>query len=516
LKYHPSILSRGTNKMAAANNIPADDLFEGKSSPSVGRDPGPPPNNAATLELRELGDAVARRTRSLIAPTPILELEANKSQRGFDLSQHDLRMLCLVTLDMVIDRMGFGSGATRRDIQIALAPIIFASEPDLTPVRERLLLEIVLDALLNEKGRRQRFTSRYATLDGGKVRWLEFEYALLEERQTEDGEGRVFRASKEAINLYTSMLGLDLEDAAIADAAVLRYQAERGRLDDAIQTAYQAQIRAKQYAEHIRTRLEVARRDVDQAAWVGQVLPVIDEALKLIGDRIEKERDLRRGLEQRRDQATGQDLAKLTRLLNEIEKSERTNLDLHRLLLTANQQFRDEHARQRLRRPSAALLPNLETDVFLPWLASPSVDARERFLSTLNMSAGVSSPSVIGLDALWSKLLAPPVVITHAEADTALPETTEMANYPPPFSREDFEDSARFLRGALTGPRKLSELLATAKEQALSKPACRIVVLLSMQQFGAAAERQQFCVEPGGQPFATDEFVGDDLLLSRR
>lgn len=501
--------------MVVATQNSLNDLFAVTASSAVPRKLGPVAMNGEALELRELGDAVARRTRSLIAPAPILELEADKSKRGLDLTQHDLRMLCLVALDTVIDRMGFGSGATRRDIQICLAPILKASEPDLTSDRERLLLELILDALLNEKGRRQRFVARYATLEAGSVRWLEFEYALLEERQTEDGEGRVFRASKEAINLYTSMLGLDLEDAAIADVAVLRYQAERGRLDDAIQTAHQAQIRAKQYAEHVRSRLEIARRDVEQAAWVGQVLPVIDEALKLIGDRMEKERDLRRGLELRRDQATGQDLAKLTRLLNEIDKSERTNLDLHRLLLTASQQFRDEHTRQRLRRPSAALLPDLETDVLLPWLASRSSDARDWFASTLNTAAGVHAPSVIGLDALWTKLLAPPVVVTHAEADTALPVTTEMAMYPPPFAREDFEDSARFLRNTLTGPRRLSELLVTAREEDLSDPACRLVVLLSMQQFGVTAERRQFRVESGGQPLAADGFLGDDLLLSR-
>lgn len=502
--------------MTVANNIPPGDLFGVNSTLAEGPPPDPPPTRTASLELRELGDAVARRTRSLIAPAPILELEADKSKRDIDLSQHDLRMLCLVALDTVIDRMGFGCGATRRDIQIALAPILRSSEPELTPDREQLLLQIILDALLNEKGRRQRFVVRYATLENGTVRWLQFEYTLLEERQTEDGEGRVFRASKEAINLYTSMLGLDLEDAAIADAAVLSYQAQRGRLDDAIQTAHQAQIRAKQYAEHIRTRLEVARRDVEQAAWVGQVLPVIDEALKLIGDRIEKERELRRGLELRRDQASGPDLAKLTRLLNEIEKSERTNLDLHRLLLTANQQFRDEHARQRLRRPSTALLPNLETEVLLPWLDSQSAGARDRFASALNLTAGVHTPPTIGLDALWSKLLAPPVIVVPVEADTQLPTTTELAKSHPPFGREDFEASARFLRNELMSPRQLSDLLITAKNQALSDPARRLVVLLSMQQFGAATEYRQFSAEPGGVPFATDGFAGDDLLLSRQ
>lgn len=170
--------------MATAHNKPLDDLFGGNSPSVESRASSSPPNINASLELRELGDAVARRTRSLIAPSPILELEADKSKRDVDLSRHDLRMLCLIALDTVIDRMGFGSGATRRDIQIALAPIIYASEPSLPPERERLLLDIILDALLNEKRQRQRFVARYATLEGGAVRWLEFEYALLEERQS--------------------------------------------------------------------------------------------------------------------------------------------------------------------------------------------------------------------------------------------------------------------------------------------------------------------------------------------
>src|ERR1035441_9263672 len=160
---------------------PQNDLFAAAVSSIETRQPEPAARRTEALELRELGEAVARRTRSLIAPAPILELEANKSQRDLDLSQHDLRMLCLVTLDTAIDRMGFGSGATRRDVQNALAPILCASEPNLTPDRERLVLDLVLDALLNEKGRRQRFVARYATIEGGAVRWLEFEYALLEE-----------------------------------------------------------------------------------------------------------------------------------------------------------------------------------------------------------------------------------------------------------------------------------------------------------------------------------------------
>ena len=101
--------------MPANANNPVNDLFA--SGTTLGR--APSERATDTLELRELGEAVARRTRSLIAPAPILELEANKSQRDLDLSRHDLRMLCLVVLDVVIDKMGFGTGATRRDVEFS-------------------------------------------------------------------------------------------------------------------------------------------------------------------------------------------------------------------------------------------------------------------------------------------------------------------------------------------------------------------------------------------------------------
>jgi hypothetical protein len=473
-----------------------------------------PSSSGHDLELQELGVAVSRRARNLIVPEPILNVERTKTQRDEDFSRHDLRLLSLVALDAVIDRMGFGTGATRRDIANALALIIRSAEPDIGQLREDAILTLVLDALLNEKERRQRFRARFAALENGKVGWHEFEYSLLEERQIDSGEDRVLRASREAINLYTSMLGLDLEDAAIADAAVLSYQAERGRLDDAIQTAHHAQIRAKAYAEHIRVRLEIARRDVEQAAWTSQVLPVIEEALQHIGNRIDRERELRNGLELRREQAKGEDLAKLSRLLKEIEKSERTNLDLHRLLLTANQQFRDEHARQRLRRPSAVSLPHLEADVFVPFLAWTSQHACSHLQTVISVVGGVKAPYIVSIESLWNKLLAPPIVPECLEAETDLPCTTPIDAPPAPFSAEDFVAVATFLRSQLQDSKRLSDLLMRSESSNLTYAQQRLFVLLTMQQFGTAEERQQFRVDSVGQCFANHGFSGDDLILS--
>lgn len=468
----------------------------------------------ATLEIEELGEAVARRTRSLLAPAPILDLERDKGARGNDLSQHDLRMLCLAILDVAIDKMGFARGATRRDVAHALAPILHGAEPGISAERQEQVLDILIGALLNERERRQQFVERYAAVENGQVCWREFAYRLLEEAQSPESDERVFRASHEAINLYTSMLGLNLEDAAVADAAVLRYQAERGRLDDAIHTAHQAQIRAKAYADKVRRALEIARRNADEARWVKEVLPLIADALEHIRDRLSRERDLRAGLEQRRDRASGEDLAKLTRLLNEVEKSERTNLELHNLLLPASEKFREEHSRQRLRR-RAALLPHLESDVFVPWLVLDSSRALGLLESELNVLAGHTVPTPPGIEQLWAKLLAPPMTATPRTADVALPSMDMLAASPPPFASEDYAGVRDFLRTELAGKRRLSEMLETARAHGLSAATRRLFVLTAMEQYGVDGERQQFWVQPQPETLVAEDFAGDELLLSR-
>ncbi|HXT12609.1 MAG TPA: hypothetical protein VN873_13680 [Candidatus Angelobacter sp.] len=490
------------------------DLFAAEAPLGETAKPLPAITGSYTLESRELGEAVARRTRSLIAPSPLLELESNKTQRDLDLSRHDLRMLCLVVLDVVIDKMGFGTGATRRDIEFALSPILRTAEPTIAEETERRVVGIILDALLNERGRRQQFVERYAALENGAVCWREFGYRLLEEMQTESGE-RVFRASSEAIKLYTEMLGYNLEDATEADLAVIKYQSQRGRLDDAIQTARQAQIRAKAYAEMIRLRLEVARRDADQAKWSSEVLEQMTHALGLIRERQRKESELRTGLEQRRDQAGGDDLIKLTRLLDELEKSETTNLELHRLLITANDQFRDEHARQRLRRVATGLRVNLEPEVLLPWLHAEVGFAQEAWIPAMNLLVGHATPVPPSLEQLWLKLLALPSESEAAHADVTAPQTTALMAAPPVFLPADRLAVRDFLRQELRTPRKLSDLLVIADKRGLSASSRRLFVLLTMEQFGAANERRQFSVVPDGASFAVEEFCGDELALSR-
>ena len=75
---------------------------------------------------------MGHRTRSLITLNPILKIERTKLQRELDLSAHDLRMLCLVVLDVVIDKMGFATGAGLNDSAGDLGPIIHSADPEIS------------------------------------------------------------------------------------------------------------------------------------------------------------------------------------------------------------------------------------------------------------------------------------------------------------------------------------------------------------------------------------------------
>ena len=133
----------------------------------------------------------------------------------------------------------------------------------------------------------------------------------------------------------------------------------------------------------------------------------------------------------------------------------------------------------------------------------------------MNVLAGHAIPVPPSLEQLWSKLLAPPTESEVPHADVTLPKTSPLTFVPPVFQPADRIAVRDFLRHELRESRRLSELLSVAGERGLSSPARRLFVLLTMEQFGAAGERQQFAVSPDGAAFAVEAFSGDELVLSR-
>ena len=172
--------------------------------------------------------ALPRRVATLARIEPLHRLENGKSARSLRLERHDLRTLSLMIFDVIIERMGLAAGASQEEIVSELKPLICAAEPEADNTRVFEVATTVLDFLLNESERRRAFSETVRVVEGGNYMSREVCFHYLQQVIGANDEP-LFRATVEGINLYTGTLGLDVEDAHAANAAVLRYQIGRGR-----------------------------------------------------------------------------------------------------------------------------------------------------------------------------------------------------------------------------------------------------------------------------------------------
>ncbi|HEY8378864.1 MAG TPA: hypothetical protein VIK91_20370, partial [Nannocystis sp.] len=230
-------------------------------------------------------DALTRRLRTLVRLGPLHRIEALKNFRDDDLEGIDLRALCLRALDLTIERMGLGTGMTHDELRDELAPMVARMRPDLSEEQHRRVAEAVVLDLLNERDRRREFRERYAAFDGERVVHREISLRLLKE--TEIGDGTiVLEATTEAINIYAGMLEYPVEDAQIAEEAVLHSQIHRGLIADAVRTAKRYRMRSLEYEQKIQAYLETARRDVKRVDWVHEVLRYLADARTHVEERL--------------------------------------------------------------------------------------------------------------------------------------------------------------------------------------------------------------------------------------
>ena len=258
-------------------------------------------------------EALTRRLRTLLRMIPLQRMEAGKGRRELALDSQDLRALALRALDLTIERMGLGTGPTYEELSEALVPLVRACDDRLDDDEVDGVIRLVVDELLNERDRRSAFRESYLAIDRDRIvrRYLDFH--LLQEHSAPDGS-IVLRATTEAINLYAGMLEYPVEDAQIAEEAVLRSQVSRGRIADAVQTARRARLRSIEYEQKVLSYLETTRRDVTQIDWVRDALVLIRAARVHIQERVDAEGELIRAVDVRLESATGEAGAQLAGL----------------------------------------------------------------------------------------------------------------------------------------------------------------------------------------------------------
>lgn len=462
-------------------------------------------------------DAVTRRLRTLVRLGPLHRIEAVKVHRDDDLEGIDLRALCLRALDLTIERMGLGTGMTHDELCDELQPIVGRMRPDLSPSEYRGVAEAVVLDLLNERDRRREFRERYAAFDGERVVHREICLRLL--RESELGDGTiVLKATTEAINIYAGMLEYPVEDAQIAEEAVLRSQIHRGLIADAVKTAQRYRMRSIEYEQKIQAYLETARRDVTQVDWIHEVLAFLAGARAHLEDRQHHDHDLLRSIEDRLDAAGDGDAGALARLRDTVEECYRRHMQLHGRIIPANQDYLREQDRQVFRPRLAASYPDLEADVLRTALELPAGALASLADGLLARFQPPRPPPQLRLCTLLDKLLAPRRTSDETEVAPELADLETLDATGTYFTADDHAIVEDLLTSLPPREQLLSAWLAELRADGVEARLLRLLGLRLLALFGNPDDplARRYSIRSSGRQFIDPDFSGDDLVLLRK
>ena len=463
-------------------------------------------------------DAVTRRLRTLVRLGPLHRIEAVKVHRDEDLKDIDLRALCLRALDLTIERMGLGTtGITHEELRGHLEPLVASMRPDLSEKERRVVAEAVVLDLLNERDRRREFRERYASFDGERVVHREISLRLLAESELGDGT-IVLRATTEAINIYAGMLEYPVEDAQIAEEAVLRSQIHRGLIADAVRTATRYRMRSLEYEQKIQAHLETARRDVSQVDWIHEVLGFLASARTHLEERQRHDQDLLRSIEARQDVASEGDAAQLAHLRETVEECFRRHMKLHGIIIPANQDYLREQDRQVFRPRLTASYPDLEADVLRSAFELPTGALAALADSLLARFQPPRPPPHLRLATLIDKLLAPRRASDEAEVTPEQADLETIDTDRTYFTPDDHAVVADLLTSLPVGAQTLSAWLAELRADGVESRLLRLLGLRLLAVFGNPGDvlARRLDVAASGRPLIDPDFIGDDLILRKR
>jgi hypothetical protein len=457
--------------------------------------------------------ALPRRVMTLARMEPLHRFEATKATRAIDLKSHDLRTLALMVFDAVIERMGLSAGASRDEIVDALKPLILAAEPRADAARVFEVADAVLDFLLNEADRRRAFREEVGVFEDGAQSIREVAFHYIEQLLGPNDEP-LFRATVEGINLYTGSLGLDVEDAHAANAAVLKYQIGRGRFREAVATARQAVAITTGYAQQVRRAIEIARRDIAQVDWSGEILTALSKAREHLRGRIDADNEISAAVEEHQEDAEPHERMHVAELVGHIRECQVRHAELHRVIIEANDAWLGEHARQAFRPRALSVLPDLEGGVLRQALLLD--DQRfnpDRGWQVVRAFAPAVAPPLADGRALIELLLAPIRENEVIDASAFDPQAEEMSQALERFTEQDFRDVDLIIDSLGDEGSLVSDLISRARQAGKSETVQTLLYLLALQDYGEMQEAAVCTVESAERGFIMDPFWGDDLHI---
>lgn len=466
------------------------------------------------------GPHLTHRQRVLLYMEPLLRLYRQPGTRDERHLRYDTLSLAVKIFDVIIDQSGFGSEVTEESVVAAARPLLKATDeaqgrpPD--PALHEEVVHRVLADLKNEANRQESFEVSYQAFDElGRPSPRTLRFKLLIEQFGYGGD-IVLRLSSAAINLFLNAFGLDIEDAQVANEAVVQAQLERGRFNEAVHSAQNARGRSMQFDRKVRRLIAQASRDIDRVDWRGDVDRTLREASEHVKRRLDMEGDIRRSAEEKLDHLEEDDrnrpaLAEVVRLVKDCQEM---HLSLHERLMTARSQLLAQHARQAFSVARIRQAVDLRDAVLRGALSLERSAAAEAAGASAGALLGPMPPPVLSLRDLVPCQMAPKRQVGDGLADGDTVELDGGDEESEHRYSKEASDTATQRLASLRGETRLSHLIRGMAQAGDGAEAADVLVLQAFAAFGDEAAKGDVRVELA-EAGALDELrhAGDDLWI---
>jgi hypothetical protein len=413
-----------------------------------------------------LAGTAARRRRALAHLSPIFDLHLNRARNPSDVvwSAYDFIALIQLAVDTIALSSGLDGhlGAPRETVLAEMTRTAATMAPHRPTAEHAYVAGHVLDHLLRHDESTPYFAVDYADPDVG---WqtVTHQVRVLYETLAADGSTLHVNVDNTAVALLLIATNRSLEDEHEAVIAVMRAQADSGRLDAAIDSAEDALTLSRAYSANVRRMIIEAERDVTRVDYVKTLRPELTTATAHLERRIHVDGTFLRHLENlRADASEEQDpqaVRQLTQATSRLGDAVETLAELHTEVIGAPPRWREAQAAQ-----AFTAVPATEVD--------PTADVLSALLGgkALPHGADLSPPAparLLNFTALANRLVAPPKQTLDVDGPPLSAEPLEEANGVYEQFAEQFHNTAHALRVRRIGPgmkARLSVLLGDADE----------------------------------------------------
>ncbi|MBA4136171.1 MAG: hypothetical protein C0518_02505 [Opitutus sp.] len=454
-----------------------------------------------------------RRAKNLALMKPFFDLEANKALA--DARPYDMHLLCSVLMEAIIaDMSGSSGGAPYSVILREVSKIALKVNPQATESELDRLTSHLIDHLSSQRGRDHFEITYQVVTPEGDVTRLSHAYRLLEQKLSPEDE-LVYVATPEAIHIYLSGLGHELEAEQAANDAILEHYLSRGKHKEAGEAAEMARKRSVELRARLRSWLIAAERSFEEIQYVGHVLPQLTEMQQHIRARGAIEQRQIEELQSRAIQLPPGDEGR-TNLISARKAIEEASHEHTRLLTDLQQCSRtllDFQSRQRFRLGDSPAMPEPVTEFLHPVLALNLQDLDRGLPRLLPLLLPPRLPMLPDLPVLLDALLADIRVVMDRSELEPLSEVTEDLPVAKRFTPELCATVDEFLQNFGAAYTFSSLLEAADKKFGRHSPEMAYLTVMVPQWFENEVADGRFA-RPACRQFETAGRFGDELEIT--